>query len=99
MTGFDHEPTPEERRASLSYMLGFTDGMMWCLAHPGELERLLFEVIAAPAGGVRPLHQSISFEASQLYDAAGADPDAWAGDENTEAILDLKPDPDWRPPS
>lgn len=93
---FDLDPTPEEKRASMSYMLGFTDGLMWALCHQEELPAMLREAIDTPVHETRPRIQSVSFEASELFGAAGADPFTWRGEDE---IVRLKPDPDWRPPS
>ena len=91
--GFDHDPTPEEARASLSYLMGFTDALFYGAMRKEVLLALYLQVLQeGPAvTGESSIVHRIAYQASELYDELGADPDRWQKEVPRGRLLQIDP--------
>lgn len=85
--------TDEQRRASLSYLLGWVDALSWATANLTGVDQL--QLAAHMEDRQRAL--ALAMQASDLYDSHGAAPEKWVellenDPEQAERILSLCPE-------
>jgi hypothetical protein len=92
-TNTDFDDHSAVRRASLSYMMAWTDALMWAISNRTSLDVLVFELAAGADGGKGPMASSVTMQASDAFDALGADPWVWMDSVPMEYLLQIRPDP------